>query len=76
MAGGSFPLTSVSWLGTLMNLHGKSLRDFLKKFRRELPIVRIGSTLYVPTASLHAVAERLAKTAKPARSACIEELRL
>lgn len=74
MADESFPLTSVSWLSTQMNLHGKSLRDFLKEFRRELPIVRIGNTLYVPTAKLHAVAERLAKTAKPARS--IEDISL
>jgi len=72
MADESFPLTSVSWLGTQMNLHGESLRVFLKQFRRELPIVQIGDTMYVPTAKLHAVAERLAKTAKAESAAFIE----
>jgi hypothetical protein len=76
MADEPFPLTSVSWLGTQMNLHGEPLREFLRQFRRELPIVRIGDTRYVPTAKLHAVAERLAKTAKPASVASLEDISL
>jgi hypothetical protein len=68
------PLTSVQWTGTLLNLHGEELRSFLRQHRRELPLVRIGKTDYVPTSKLHRLLSRIAKRARPVRPAHIEEL--